>query len=98
DRAVEQGDLLKPRQQLEVVARGLAEADAGIERHALGPDAVAPGPLEARAEPLRDLAGGIAVARVVLHGSRRPAHVHEHDAGARPPPPRREPSPDRRAP
>ena len=80
DRAAECGDLLETGEELEVVARGLAEPDAGIERDRLGGDAGAHRAVAPQPQPVADVARGVAVARLLLHGRRCSAHVHEHDA------------------
>ena len=63
-RAPERGELVQAAQQLEVVREGLAEADPGVEQHALLGDPLAHGERQALLEERLDVVDDVLVARV----------------------------------
>ena len=83
ERHAEREELVLAREQLEVLRRRLAEADAGVDDDALAVDARPPRAASIRsrrnAATSRD---DVVVDRFGLHRSRRAAHVHQADAAA----------------
>ena len=70
-------DPLEATKQLEVLIRGLAEADPGVEADPLLRDSCGNGCLEAFLEEPCDLIDDVVVSRLDLHRARLPLHVHE---------------------
>ena len=68
--------------ELEVVLRRLAEADARVEADPLLRNPLRDGEREALLEERRDLRGDVVVARVLLHRPRLALHVHEAEIRA----------------
>jgi hypothetical protein len=81
-RHAEREEHVLTREQLEVLRRRLAEADAGSTTMRSGRSRRHGSRRSARAGT-RDLAGDVVVDRFGLHRARRAAHVHQADAAAR---------------
>src|SRR5258706_144507 len=81
-RTAERHEFCEPGEQFQRAFDRLAEADPGVERHALARDPTRLGAREAFAEEARDIVRDIGVRRVALHVLGRATHVHEHQPGA----------------
>jgi len=75
-------ELVEPREQLDVVLDGLAEADAGVQADVLLRDPRIDGEREALLQERLDLGDDVLIARVLLHRPRLAQHVHEAQVGA----------------